>query len=465
MGPNGLLSSREMSDTARVLAVDDEESIRRILELMLSAEGYQVVPVATLEAARGALSRSAFHVVLTDLRLEGEHGLDLLRWMREQGHSTPVVILTAHGTVDSAVDAMKQGAFDYLTKPFDRRELLGVIRKGVLTCQLQTPREPGVARGSPLAGRSEKMAKVSVIVDKVAPSDSTVLVTGESGTGKEVVAQEIHDRSRRAQGPFIKINCAAIPATLMESELFGHEKGAFTGATNCKPGRFELADGGTLFLDEIGEMSTEMQVKLLRVLQDRSFERVGGIRTIHVDVRLITATNKDIDLEVRQGRFREDLYYRLNVVRIHLPPLREREGEVVPLVGYFAKKFAVRMSKPEPVFEAETMELLAQYHWPGNIRQLENAVERLIVLGDGGSIGPGQLPEDVLEFEEERFRKGQGGEPLSLRDQVREVTRRIERRAIEEALAEMGNNVTQAARRLNVSRKGLQIKMKELGLR
>jgi DNA-binding NtrC family response regulator len=447
-----------------VLVVDDEENIRRILAAMLRAEGYDVVPVATLAEARATLRERGAEVVLSDLRLDRdngrEDGLQLLRWMREQHLTVPFLILTAHGTVDSAVDAMKQGAFDYLTKPFERTELARVIRKAMLTAQFQA-KEPAPESGSPMVGRNERILRVGALVDKVAPTDATVLITGESGTGKELVAQALHDKSARAAGPFIKINCAAIPDALMESELFGHERGAFTGALSAKPGRFELADGGTLFLDEIGELSPERQVKLLRVLQERSFERVGGLRTIRVDVRLVTATNRDLELAVREGGFRGDLFYRLNVVPVHLPALRERADDIPLLASYFLRKACERLRKKVPALHPECLELLAQFPWPGNIRQLENVMERLSVMSDGSTVMPETLPEEILEFEEERFYTSSG----SLKEQVREVTRRIETKAIEEALLETANNVTQAARKLNLSRKGLQLKMKELGIR
>jgi transcriptional regulator with PAS, ATPase and Fis domain len=309
------------------------------------------------------------------------------------------------------------------------------------------------------------MARIATAIEKVAPTEASVLITGESGTGKELVARELHEKSGRT-GAFITINCAAIPPTLMESELFGHERGAFTGAFNAKPGRFELADGGTLFLDEIGEMGTELQVKLLRVLQEKSFQRVGGLRTIQVDVRLVTATNRDLDAAVKHNQFRQDLYYRLAVVPIALPALRERPDDIPALAAFFLRRFGERLRKSIPTLHAECLELLVQFPWPGNIRQLENVMERLMVMSDGPCVMPEMLPEEILEYEEQRFFESDGRQGSgSLKDQVREVTRRIEKRAIEEALQETAGNVTQAARRLNLSRKGLQLKMKELGIR
>ncbi|MBI4405719.1 MAG: sigma-54-dependent Fis family transcriptional regulator [Deltaproteobacteria bacterium] len=451
---------------ANILVIDDEENIRKILKAMLQAEGYEVTAAKSVAQAKEILRSQSIQVALTDLKLEREHGLQLLKWIRDENMPTPVIILTAHGTVDSAVDAMKQGAFDYLSKPFERSELVRVINKAVLTHRFQSHQfVQGVNPAQfSMIGQDEKMLKIFSLVDKVAATDSTVLISGESGTGKELVAQAIHERSSRSKAPFIKINCAAIPHTLMESELFGYERGAFTGAVNSKPGRFELADGGTLFLDEVGEMSTEMQVKVLRVLQDKCFERVGGVRTMKVDVRLITATNKDLELEVKEGRFRGDLYYRLNVVPVHLPPLRDRTGDIVSLIAHFVKKFSEQMKKTAPVINPESLELLTQFPWPGNIRQLENVIERLIVINESSVIMPDQLPEEILDYEEQRFFDSQ--QPgSSLKEMVKDATRRIEKKAIEDALSDTACNVTHAARKLNISRKGLQLKMKELGLR
>ena len=457
-----------MSET-RLLVIDDEANIRRILHAMLTAEGFEVQAVENLVKAKEIIRKHGAHVILSDLKLHREDGLSLLKWMRDEQFFIPVIILTAHGTVDTAVDAMKAGAFDFATKPFDRAELTSVIRKAALTYSFQNlhfvkPLGKG-SDGFSVIGNSKKMQKIYSLVDKVAPTDSTILITGESGTGKELIAQAVHESNPRREGPFIKINCAAIPGTLMESELFGYEKGAFTGAVTSKPGRFELADGGTLFLDEVAEMSVEMQVKLLRVLQDQTFERVGGLRTLKVNVRLVTATNKDLEVEVREGRFREDLFYRLNVVPINLPPLRDRREDIPLLVAYFVKKFSERLNQPEPKLNSEVLEALSHFDWPGNIRQLENVVERMIVMNEGAELFCEQLPDDVRLHAENKRVEDEVSPTGSLKDQVRKVTRRIERKAIEEALQETEHNITQAARKLNISRKGLQLKMKELGFR
>jgi DNA-binding NtrC family response regulator len=448
-----------------ILVLDDEKNIRKILSAMLKSADYQPVPVATLQEAKQGIQKQEIQVIVSDLRLEREDGLSLLKWLREEGFNIPVIILTAHGTIDSAVDSMKQGAFDYLSKPFERQELLKVIEKALLNYRFNQNHSVKLSDGVVFVGNSPQLHKALNLVDKVAPTDTTVLITGESGTGKELIAQAIHEKSSRRSGPLIKINCAAIPESLLESELFGYEKGAFTGAHATKPGRFELADKGTLFLDEIGEMSLEMQVKLLRVLQEKSFERVGGIKTHHVDVRLITATNKNLEQEVKNGTFRNDLFYRLNVVPIHLAPLRERREDIPLLVSHFGKKFANRLKREAPQFSPETMELMVQFPWPGNIRQLENVLERCLIMGDSPVIHPEQLPEEILDFEEEQFVERQVKSSGGLKEKVKDATRKIEKKAIEEALVETQQNVTQAARLLNLSRKGLQLKIKELGIR
>lgn len=454
---------------SRILVVDDEENLRKVLATMLRAEGFDPVVASSIGEAKKRLSEGTLEVLLTDLKLEGEWGGELLTWVKTQGLFCPVIFLTAHGTIDSAVDAMKQGAFDYVSKPFDRNELVRTLKRAVRVYQFQN--QHSIYQISkqrdlqyPIIGKSESIRKVMSLLQKVAPTNTTVLIQGESGTGKELIAEALHRSSDRDEAPFIKINCAAIPENLMESELFGYERGAFTGAVTSKPGRFELAHGGTLFLDEIAEMNTEMQVKLLRVLQDKSFERVGGIKNIKVDVRLIAATNRDLDIEVKEGRFRADLFYRLNVVPIHLPPLRKRPDDIPLLVRAFVDQFGERLKRPSLTIQPEVLDLLSQFPWPGNIRQLENVIERVMVMTENNVFGVENLPEDILEYEERRFEE-ESNRSQSLKERVKDVTRRIEKEAIESALEATSNNITQAARLLNISRKGLQLKIKELGLR
>jgi DNA-binding NtrC family response regulator len=407
-------------------------------------------------------------------------GLELLRQALRSDPQLPVVILTAHGTVDNAVEALKTGAFDYITKPFDQAEVRTIVKKALRTRDLaeteatrEEPREGAGARFG-IIGESEAILSIYTILERVANTPTTVLITGESGTGKELVARALHENSSRKERPFIKVNCAAIPKDLMESELFGYERGAFTGAVTSKPGRFELASGGTLFLDEIAEIPVEMQVKLLRVLQESEFERVGGIKTIRVDVRLVAATNRDLKREIAAGTFREDLYYRLNVVPIALPALRERVSDIPLLGAHFVDKFNARLKKHVSGIEPDAMDHLIVYSWPGNIRELENVLERAILFCDTQHVRVIDLPVEVREGAPESARHAVTVQPGEVKDgvltdglkeQVKAAMSRLERELIVRALDQTGGNVTHAARLLKISRKGLQLKMKELGLR
>jgi two-component system, NtrC family, response regulator AtoC len=475
------------AEPKRVLIADDEINIRRVLEAILKRDGYEVVTAANGEEALSRMSRG-IHTVITDLKMPGLDGMQLLRSLTADHPDVPVVMITAHGSVESAVEAVKLGAFDYVEKPFDQEQIRQVVSKALKTNALSR-RDPSPEQGAApgrfrLVGDSPAIRQVYAIIEKVANTPSTVLITGESGTGKELIARALHENSSRHGGPFIKINCAAIPKTLMESELFGYEKGAFTGAVGAKPGRFELAHAGTLFLDEIGEIPVEMQVKLLRVLQESEFERVGGIKTIKVDVRLVTATNRDLAAELATGGFREDLYYRLNVVPIHLPPLRDRHLDIPLLVSHFITKFNDRLRKGITHIEPEAVERLVGYNWPGNIRELENVIERTMLFCEGSVIRVANLPTELLgggpgDERTAPSSPSQTNLPAvthiptppqseavgSLKEAVKAETERVERELIQRALDETGGNVTQAARRLKISRKSLQTKMKELGLR
>jgi nitrogen regulation protein NR(I) len=462
---------------AHVLIVDDEVNIRRVLAAMLKREGYEVTTAEDGEQALGVLHKVPVDVVVTDLVMPRVGGMELLRKVSADFPDVPVILITAHGSVDSAVQALKAGAFDYVTKPFEQEELRKVIAKAAKAHEIERRNlhEGGAeGEGPPLVGSSPAMRAVYDMVARVADSPSTVLITGESGTGKELVAKALHRGSSRRDKPLIKVNCAAIPKDLVESELFGYEKGAFTGAVGSKPGRFELADGGTLFLDEIGEIPVEMQVKLLRALQESEFERVGGIRTLRVDVRLIAATNRDLKALTAEGRFREDLYYRLAVVPIALPPLRERKEDVPLLVRHFIEKFNRRLGKRVEGIDEEALQLLMGYGWPGNIRELENLMERSVLFADGATIHAAALPDTLRD-------RGAGPPapiaavgPLgaiaapsgaSMKEIVKQAQDALERELIIRALDETGGNVTRAAKRLQISRKSLQVKMKELGLR
>jgi two-component system, NtrC family, response regulator AtoC len=490
------------ADIKRVLIADDELNIRRVLEAILRRDGYEVVTAANGDEALAGMSRG-INTVITDLKMPGLDGMGLLKRLSVDFPDVPVVMITAHGSVENAVEAVKLGAFDYVEKPFDQEQIRQIVAKALRTHMLSRKDarpEDTAARGRfRLVGESAAIQQIYQVVEKVADTPSTVLITGESGTGKELVARALHDNSSRVGGPFIKINCAAIPKTLMESELFGYEKGAFTGAVGSKPGRFELAHNGSLFLDEIGEIPVEMQVKLLRMLQESEFERVGGIKTIKVDVRLITATNRDLAAEITTGGFRDDLYYRLNVVPIHLPPLRERRGDIPLLVDHFINRFNERLKKQITGIEPEAVDHLVSHHWPGNIRELENVIERTILFCEGPLIRLGDLPAELggtphhalspPTAEEKPLAASTsapglpaqgspsgsfpaamsippvGEEVGSLKEAVRAETERVEREFIQRALDETGGNVTQAARKLQISRKSLQTKMKELGLR
>ena len=460
-----------------VLIVDDELNIRRVLAAMLAREGYEVTTAEDGEQALAVLRKTPVHVVVTDLVMPRLGGMQLLERVSAEFPDVPVIFITAHGTVDSAVQALKAGAFDYITKPFEQEELKKVIAKATRAHEFERQNvHAPVASGEkpPLVGESPAMRHLHEVVAKVADSPSTVLITGESGTGKELVARELHAGSSRRDRPLIKVNCAAIPKDLVESELFGYEKGAFTGAVGSKPGRFELADGGTLFLDEIGEIPVEMQVKLLRALQESEFERVGGIKTLHVDVRLIAATNRDLKALIAEGKFREDLYYRLAVVPISIPPLRDRGQDIPLLVEHFIAKYNQRLGKRVERMDEDAMQTLLGYSWPGNIRELENLMERSVLFADGAVIHASSLPDSLRERAPGASVPIAAVGPLgsiaapsgaSMKEIVRQAQAELERELIARALEETGGNVTRAAKRLQISRKSLQVKMKELGLR
>jgi nitrogen regulation protein NR(I) len=475
-----------MAHVPRVLIVDDEANLRKVLAATLKREGYEVATANDGEAAVADLEENTADVVVTDLVMPRRDGLSLLRWVLANQPEIPVIVITAHGTIDSAVEALKLGAFDYVTKPFEQEELKRAIAKATRTRQLGAASVVSDEKGrAQMVGESPAMKRVLDLIEKVADSPSTVLITGESGTGKELVAHRLHDLSSRKGRPLIKVNLAALPKDLIESELFGYEKGAFTGAATAKPGRFELADGGTLFLDEIGEIPSEIQVKLLRVLQEGEFERVGGIRTQRVDVRLIAATNRDLKKDIEAGKFREDLFYRLNVVPIELPPLRERRSDIPVLVDHFRQKYNTRLKRKVESVEPRAMELLTSYPWPGNIRELENFLERLVLFSDGPVLKESELPAEfkeratgvaapsalgstsVMAGETPRLAVPTEIPPegASLKEIVRFAAEALERDLIGKALAQTGGNVTQAADKLKISRKTLQTKMKELGLR
>ena len=452
----------------KILIVDDEVNMRLVLKAMLTKEGYEVESAADGLEALALLKRHDVTACVTDLKMPKLDGMGLLSRMAEEYPAVPVILITAHGTVATAVDALKKGAFDYITKPFDQEELKRVIGKAVKTRVLSEEEiqlAPAEIDRSEIVGSGAQMAKIFEIIRKVAPTTTTILITGETGTGKELVANAIHAGSPRKHNPFIKINCSAIAENLIESELFGYEKGAFTGAVSSKPGRFELAHKGTLFLDEIGDLPREMQVKLLRVIQDHEFERVGGIQTIRVDVRLVAATNRNLQLDVREGRFREDLFYRLNVMPIHVPPLRERKEDIPALLDYFIGKFNRKLDRRVAGADPEVVDLLTDHDWPGNIRELENLAERLVLMARGETIVMGDVPAEILEAVEARAQAGAPDEKRSIKDLIREKTEDIEKQMILRALEECEGNISKAARQLGLSRRGLHLKLAKYSLR
>jgi two-component system response regulator PilR (NtrC family) len=453
-----------MADSTRVLVVDDEQSMRELLAIMLRQVGYDVTVADGGEAAIKALETDAFDLVITDLRMRKADGLAVLRAAKEHSPRTVVLVVTAFASTETAVEAMKLGAYDYVTKPFKLEELKLTIanaleRKRLQEENLALKRQLRIERGfENFIGRSRKMLDVFETIRKTADSGSTVMITGESGTGKELVAQAVHAESGRHRAPFISVNCGAVPEALMESELFGHIKGAFTGAVANTEGLFAAADGGTLFLDEITEIPHSVQVKLLRVIQEREIRRVGDTRDQKVDVRLIAASNRELTKAVSDGTLREDLFYRLNVIPIHLPPLRERREDIAPLVAHFVRKIAQEIGKDVKGVSPETLAILERYHWPGNIRELENVVERAIVLGSSETLEPDALPPTLTvpkETQDVGIEIPAGGVDLE------ETLDRIERRYIQLALERTAGVQTRAAELLKVSFRQFRYKLQK----
>jgi DNA-binding NtrC family response regulator len=446
----------------RVLIVDDEKHQRDILQMILESEGYESVSARNGRHALQALREQPFDVVLTDLKMPDMSGIDLLTALLKTQPGLCVILMTAHGSIGSAVDAMRNGAFDYLTKPLEKDELLVVLGKGMERTRLV--RENRLLkeqlrdrfRLESIVGIHGSMQDVFRIVHKVAASTSTVLIYGESGTGKELIARALHQESERRQRPFYAVNVAALPESVLEAELFGHEKGAFTGAESRKIGLFEQASGSTLFLDEVGDLKRDLQVKLLRTLQEREILRVGGTERVRVDVRIVAATNHDLDAAVHEGRFREDLYYRLNVITITLPPLRERRTDIPLLVEHFVGKHG-GSDRKRSVSE-ETLKVLVNYDWPGNVRELEAVIERSLLLGEGDVILPADLPPAVRAGITPR---GRGPTALEIPDSGIDLEG-VERALITKALEKTGGNVSRAARLLGLSRRTLQYRLEKM---
>jgi two-component system response regulator HydG len=445
--------------TKTILIADDEENHRLMLRAHLEQEGFATVEASDGQDAIATVRERGVDLILMDMRMPRIDGMEALSRIKEINPAVPVIMMTAYGSIDSAVKALQAGAEDYLTKPLDINELMIKVHKTFRYHQLEEEnvlyRERLGIRFdfSSIIGKSAKMIELFEMLATVAPTEATVLLLGESGTGKEIIANAIHQNSTRRESPYVKVNCAALPETLLESELFGHEKGAFTGAIEKKKGRFERADGGTIFLDEIGEMSLTTQTKILRVLQERDFEPVGGTKTIEVDVRIIAATNKNLEEEVKKGRFREDLYYRINVVPIIIPPLRERPEDIPLLAEYFLRIYGEKNKRMLRGFATGVMDALTRYDWPGNVRELENIVERTVIMSRGDTITLEDLPPAIAGTRRETMPPPP---PISLRE--------VERETIVKVLQRTGDNKTKAAAILGITRKTLQNKIKEYGI-
>jgi DNA-binding NtrC family response regulator len=453
---------------ATILIVEDEPRMRRLLEITLGEDGHNVRSVADAETGLKNLARDTADLIVTDLKLPGMNGLDFLAEARRINSGIPMIVMTAYGSVETAVEAMKAGASDYVLKPFTMAEMKLVINKEL---DVQRVRDENRSLKEALGKRyhfqnivahSPKMQEVLALVERVAATNSTVLIGGESGVGKDLIARAIHQNSRRASGPFIKINSTAVPDTLFESELFGFEKGAFTGAMTAKPGKFELADKGTLFLDEIGDVPAAIQVKLLRVLQEREFERLGGTRTLKVDVRLIAATNRDLRAALEEGTFREDLYYRLNVVPIDIPPLREHKEDIPDLVTHFFARFARENGKDVQQITPAALKVLTDYHWPGNVRQLENIIERAVALSSGPVLDAGDIHLDARPLPGAPGSAAASGSVPFLPEGM--TLEQWEDELIREAMRRASGNKSEAARLLGLSRNALRYRLSKLGV-
>ncbi len=455
----------------RVLVVDDEETVREILEHLLGEAGYQVTSVLSAEEGLSEMERGCFDLLILDLMLPGMGGLEMLGAVKARNPEQVVLMITAFGSVETAVQAMKEGAFDYLSKPFRHEEVLVTVRNALQQRELLSENRAlrrALSRGGregELVGKSPPLLELQRLLDRIAPSRSTVLIQGESGTGKEIVAHAIHHRSPRAGRPFVVVNSGSVPADLLESNLFGHLKGAFTGAVTSKKGLFEVAHGGSLFFDEISSIQPEVQAKLLRVIQEREFLPLGAVESVRVDVRIIAATNINLKDLVEQGRFREDLYYRPNVITVNLPPLRDRLEDVPLLAEHFLRRFSQENGRPPAELKPDALEALMSYSWPGNVRELENLLERAVVLGNGGPIGRDLLPPELAGGE----RGEREGVPIAVLEETEldyaQTVARFERELIEETLRKARGVQRRAARILGIKPTTLNEKIKRLGVK
>ncbi len=444
---------------AAILIVDDEESVRRAIANVLSDEGHRPVLAAGADEAEKEIAAAMPDLVLLDVAMPGRDGLDLLEQLRASHPELPVVMMSGHSTIETAVRATKLGAYDFLEKPLTYDKLLLRIEHGLERARLAQENQElrqALVGESEIIGESAVMAKLKAQIENAAPTDGWVLITGENGTGKELVARWVHVRSKRGSGRFVAVNCAAIPEELIASELFGHERGAFTGAIQKKRGRFEIADGGTIFLDEIGDMSLMTQAKILRILQEHRFERVGGTETLEVNVRVIAATNKDLQVEMSNGRFREDLFYRLNVIPFHVPALRDRREDIPVLVERFLARYASESGRPLRTITPKAMAKLREYNWPGNVRELQNLIERLVLMTPGETIDFDDLPAQISSPERDKWLRGGGVDTLA---QARGV---FEREWLLERLAQYGWNISRTADAVGLARESLSRKLKSL---
>src|SRR5437764_11651484 len=473
-----MTSDKDRTGKWRVLVVDDEEAARYGIRRALGGSDYEIGEAGSVEEARAHIAARAPDLMLLDVNLPGESGLDFLRELAGGGEPSPLVIMvTAYGSERMAVEAIKTGAYDYLSKPFEIDELRLVVKNALETVRLRRENlslrkriELEGAQRGPISGNSEAMGRVRAMIEKVAETDATVLVRGESGTGKELVARELHERSsHRRRGAFVAVNCAALPSELIESELFGHEKGAFTGAAVRRRGKFEQADGGTLFLDEIGDMSTGVQAKLLRALEERRVERLGGSESIPVDVRIVSATHRPLEQEIERGNFRADLFYRLRVITIDIAPLRERREDIPVLAESFAHQAAERYNLPQRPIGQSALRRLIEYEWPGNVRELRNTIERAAIMAEGDELTARDLPEEIQRSAKtadssrvEAVNDGALAVPFTA--DFRSDRKEFERRYIARCLEDSGGNVTRAAAILGMHRQSLQHKLRELGL-
>jgi len=455
-----------LSSKARILVVDDEQSMREFLQIFFQREGFDVLTASDVDTAVMAVEADDFDVVISDIQMPDRTGLDLLKEVKEVSPETVVIMITAYASTETAIRAMKEGAYDYVTKPFKVDELRLVLEKALekklLTSENRRLRTElrGQSKHRNLVGSSEAMRAVYDLVSQVAPTRTNVLISGESGTGKELVARAIHDQSNRGGGVFVAVNCGAIPENLLESELFGHVKGAFTGAVENKAGLFETAQGGTLFLDEIGELPQNLQVKLLRSIQEKTVRRVGGTADTQIDTRIIAATNRRLEQEVSAGRFREDLYYRLNVIEVVLPPLRERIDDIPLLVHHFVDKYGPELGREGLTFSQEALDCLLEYRFPGNVRELENVVERAVALCGGDSIGCDALPSNLLEPSPTGDPELLPGDGETLNTMVDDFERKI----LLGALRRAGGVKKRAAQVLGISFRSFRYRLEKLGL-